>query len=469
LILPRRWAIVSAGGRLQDLRPAFRVFPPIAGAAALIATVFAWALVVAQAPGAMFFEGARLITGDGRVIEHSAFVVQDGTFTTVGRQGDVKRSSAALHVDLTGKTVMPALVDVHTHLGYRKGATFAAENFTRENVLDELNRFAYYGVAAVASAGTDRGDLTLRLRDEPDNSHSSALVRTAWRGLAPPGAGPNPPMRDAPYGVSTEEEARRDVRELAARRVDFVKIWVDDRNGTVPKLSPVLSRAIIDEAHLHNLRVFAHIATLADAKDLLRSGVDGFLHVVRDRAVDEELLALLKARPRIFFTLTLFGASLTTDNASPAWLDESAIRERVSPDVIAQLKDSMASRTPVAIAAAREEFHRLARNVAALNTAGVPLALGTDVGGASAGGMFGWTEHIELEHMVAAGLTPAQAIAAATRTAAGILRLDDLGTIAAGRSASFIVLDANPLERIANTRRIARVYLRGVEVRRNRK
>jgi len=447
------------------------VFESIARAAALIAVWCACALV-AQAPRtdarAVVFDGARLITGDGRVIERSAFVVQDGTFTSVGRQGEVKPPPGATHVDLAGKTVMPALVDVHTHLGYRKGATFAAENFTRENVLDELNRFAYYGVAAVASAGTDRGDLTLRLRDDPDVPHSGALVRTAWRGLAPPGAGPNPPMRDAPYGVSTEEEARRDVRELAAKRVDFVKIWVDDRNGTVAKLSPVLYRAIIDEAHTHNLRVFAHIATLADAKDLLRSGVDGFLHVVRDRAVDEELLALLKARAQIFLTLTLFGPSLTTDNAAPAWLDETAIREGVSPDVIAQLKESMASRTPAAIEIAREEFQRLARNVATLNTAGVPLALGTDVGGASAGGMFGWTEHIELEHMVAAGLTPAQAIAAATRTAAGILRLDDLGTIAAGRSASFIVLDANPLERIANTRRIARVYLRGVEVRRNR-
>ena len=281
--------------------------------AALGAALYAWP-PVGQAPrptaNAVLFEGARLIAGDGNpAIERSAFVVQNGAFASVGRQGELKPPPGAARVDLTGKTVMPALIDVHTHLGYRQGATFRAENFTRETVVDELNRLAYYGIAAVGSAGTDRGDLTLRLRDEP---LPGALVRTAWRGLAPPEAGPNPPMRDAPYGVSTEEEARKDVRELAARKADFVKIWVDDRNGTVPKLSPVLYRAIIDEAHRNNLRVFAHMATLADAKDLLRAGIDGFLHAVRDRDVDDELLRLLKERPKVFFTLTLFAPRLNT-------------------------------------------------------------------------------------------------------------------------------------------------------------
>ena len=217
------------------------------------------------------------------------------------------------------------------------------------------------------------------------------------------------------------------MRELAARKVDFVKIWVDDRNGTLPKLSPLLYRAIIDEAHRNKLRVFAHIAALADAKDLLRAGIDGFLHAVRDREVDEELLQLLKERPGVFFTPTLFAPRLNTYDAVPAWLKEPSIREGVSADVIEQLGNALTSRSPEAVAAGREEWARLARNVARLNAAGVRIALGTDVGGASAGGMFGWTEHVELEHMVAAGLTPAAAIDAATRTAAGILRLDRLG------------------------------------------
>jgi imidazolonepropionase-like amidohydrolase len=393
----------------------------------LLVTGLACALT-AQAPRpgarAVVFEGARLIVGDGRVIDRATFLVYSGKFSSVGPQGQMTAPSDATRVDLTGKTVMPALVDAHTHLGYRKGATFLAENFTRDTLQDELEQFASYGVGAVASAGTDRGDLTLTLRDESAASHHGVLVRTAWRGLAPPDAGPNPPMRAAPYGVSTEDEARRDVRELAAKKADFVKIWVDDRNGTVPKLGPALYRAIIDEAHKNNLRVFAHIATLADVKDLLRSGIDGFLHVMRDRPVDDELLKLLAERPQVFFTMTLFGPS--------------------------QAKG--------------EDWPRLLQNIGRLNAAGVRLALGTDVGGASAGGRFGWTEHAELEHMVTAGLTPAQAIAAATRTAADVLRLPEMGTIANGKSASFIVLDANPLEQISNTQRIARVYLHGEEV-----
>ena len=400
-----------------------------ARATALAAACFA-ASLAAQGPRpngpATVFDGARLIAGDGRVIERSTFIVEGGMFANVGAQGEVTVPAGAARVDLTGKTVMPALVDAHTHLGYRKDGTFLAENFTPETLQYELEQFASYGVAAVASAGTDRGDLTLLLRDEPAARHGGVVVRTAWRGLAPPDAGPNPPMRAAPYGVSTDEEARRDVRELAAKKADFVKIWVDDRNGSVPKLSPPLYRAIIDEAHKHNLRVFAHIATLDDAKDLLRSGVDGFLHVMRDRPVDDEVLRLLAERPQVFFTMTLFGPS--------------------------QAKG--------------DDWPRLLQNIGRLNSAGVRLALGTDVGGASAGGRFGWTEHAELEHMVTAGLTPAQAIAAATRTAAEVLRLTDLGTIAAGKSASFLVLEGNPLERISNTQRIARVYLQGHEVRR---
>src|SRR5690606_28536662 len=99
--------------------------------------------------------------------------------------------------------------------------------------------------------------------------------------------------------VTSEDEARRAVQELAERRVDLVKIWVDDRNGQYEKLSPALYGAIIDEAHRHGLRVTAHIFALEDAKGLLRAGVDAFAHGVRDRDVDEAFMTMIAERPDV--------------------------------------------------------------------------------------------------------------------------------------------------------------------------
>jgi imidazolonepropionase-like amidohydrolase len=401
-----------------------------------------------------------LITGDDRApIQNAAFVVQNGRFTRVGRKGARPAPAGAAQVDLSGKTVIPALVDAHVHLGYRNGTTFTAANYTDDNLVDELDRFSYYGVAAVLEAGTGRGILPFQIRERV---HSGVRLLTAGRGLAMPNAGPGVPMRDAPYGVTTEAEARRDVRELAARHPDIIKIWVDDRNGTVEKLKPTLYRAIIDEAHKHGLRVMAHIAALEDAKGLLRSGVDGFGHVVRDKDIDEELLAMLRERPRVFFVETLWGERNAIYGANPPWLDEPLLRATLSAEEIKLLTDGFST------AGSTEAARRLLRNVAALNRAGVRLGLGTDTGGVTGGGYFGLASLVELELLVRAGLTASQAIVAATRTSAAIVGVDALGTIAEGKSAAFIVLDANPLDDIANTRKISAVYLDGVAVDRDR-
>jgi len=434
--------------------------------ALVVARPFEGRVIGQRGPRATVYEGARLIDGSGgAAIEDSAFVVADGRFTQIGRRRELQAPVDALHVDLAGKTVMPALVDAHAHLGYRKGTTFTADNFTRENILDQLNRFAYWGVSGVLSTGTDIGDLIFQIRNAANAPGAKGpLVRTAWRGIAPPDAGPFPPMRAAPFGVKTEAEARADVRELAARKVDFVKIWVDDRNGTLPKLSPAIYKAIIDDAHKNGLRVIAHVVTLADVKDLLRAGIDGFAHLFRDHEADAEVIALLKARPKVFFMLTLWAPRLAAATERPSWLDDPALRESASADQIRQFGEPFAGRTPQSVAAAREEWNNLQKNVAALGNAGVKLVLGTDVGGNTGGPLLGWTEHIELDNMVAAGMTPAAAIAAATRGSADALRLTELGTITAGRRADFIVLDANPLADITNSRKISKVYQRGAQI-----
>jgi imidazolonepropionase-like amidohydrolase len=408
------------------------------------------------------FEGARLITGDsGPPIETSAFVVEGNRITAVGRRGAMTIPPDAARVDLSGKTVIPALIDAHVHMGYRKGLTFGPENYTRENLLDILNRFAYYGVAAILETGTARGDLAYQLRAEMP---PGALFRTAGRGFGMPNAGPGGPMRDSAYGVTKEAEVRADVQELAAKKVDMIKIWVDDRNGTVEKLKPNLYRAIIDEAHKHNIRVLAHIVDLADVKDLLRAGVDGFAHMIRDKDVDDELFALLKARPNVFFEQTLWGERRAIYASRPAWLDEPLLRETFSSKEIELLGEEFSgnSDNPQAAQRARAMGQVNLRNTARLNAAGVTLAVGTDSGGVTGEQFFGLGTHIEMElEVTRAGLTPMQALVAGTRTPAQILGLDQLGTIAPGKSADFIVLNANPLDNIANTRKINKVYLRG--------
>ena len=231
-------------------------------------------------------------------------------------------------------------------------------------------------------------------------------------------------MRDAPYGVTGEAEARQDVQALAASRPDMIKIWVDDRGGTVEKLKPDLYRAIIAEAHRRGIRVMAHIAALEDAKDLLRAGVDGFGHVVRDKDIDQEFLAMLRERPDVFFVETLWGERNAIYGSKPIWLGEPLLRGTLSDGEMKLLTDGFSA------PASTESAQRLLRNVALLNRAGVKLALGTDTGGVTGGGYFGLASLVELELLTKAGLTASQAIVAATRTSAAILGLDALGTVA---------------------------------------
>jgi imidazolonepropionase-like amidohydrolase len=415
----------------------------------------------AQPPPTTVFDGARLITGDGRSLENGTLVVENGRISAIGPRASVTVPRGAVRVDLTGRTVMPALVNAHVHLGYQRGATFAADSYTRDTIVDQLNRYAVAGVAAVLSLGTDPGALPLELRAEQrDGRLGGALFRMAGRGLAPPGAGPaNAAMRPSAHGITTEAEARAAVREEAARGADVIKVWVDDRNGTVAKLTIALARAIIDEAHARKLRTIAHIFYLDDAKELARAGIDAFAHLPRDREADDELVALMRER-RVTIVPNMSISENGTYAAPPEWLGDPLFERLTTADERGRIRASFASRTPEAAERATRTYRGMERSVAKMNAAGVGIAFGTDAG-AVRDHVHAFTDHRELHNMVRAGLTPMQAIVAATNTSAGLVGLADHGTLAPGQSASFIVLDANPLDDIRHTRRIRDVYLRG--------
>jgi imidazolonepropionase-like amidohydrolase len=246
------------------------------------------------------------------------------------------------------------------------------------------------------------------------------------------------------------------VRELESRGVTFVKIWVDDREGAVPKLAPNVYRAIISEAHANGMQVLAHLSrtsALADSKDLFRAGIDGFVHTVRDVDVDAEYLALVKAHPR-----TWIGPNIPSPGRTMDEID--LLAETVPAGQITRLRKAAEARM---VSDGRPDplFELHCRNLRKVHEAGMVIGMGTDGTGD------GFGAHEQLNSYTKCGMTPAEALVAATGTNARLLGLNRLGLMAAGKEASFNVLDADPLVDITNTRLIDKVYLRGVEVDRN--
>ena len=360
-------------------------------------------------------------------------------------------------MDLTGKTVIPALVSAHMHVGLLDGSDFGPQVYTRDKIVEHLQRYAYYGVAAVFTAGTDVGPLSFAIRDE--RPPQAARLLTAGRGMAAPDGGPGfAAIANTSFPITTAEDGRQRVREVAAQGALAVKIWVDDRGGRVKKLTPDLYRPIIEEAHAQGLMALAHVYYLKDAHELVDAGIDGFLHPVRDAVMDDGLIARMKAQ-NIFLAANIGGSHRATLADLP---ESSAARlsETVPAGVVTAYRAALRARDPEG----RRHRPRHLRPDGAEPDAGwrppaspsrwaaIPASPTPGTAGPST---------TRLATMAAPGMSPAQVIVASTSVPARLLKLDDLGNVAAGKSADFVVLDANPLDDIANTERIAAVYLRG--------
>jgi imidazolonepropionase-like amidohydrolase len=384
-------------------------------------------LVLNAQPAVTVFENGRVIVGDGKVIESASVLVTGDRITQVGPASSIKAPAGATRVSLAGKTVMPGIVDTHVHT-----------STTAPELENDLRQRARFGIGAALSMGLDGNDVafTQRARTVP----GLARIFTAGRGITAPEKG----RTEVPFWITTPEEGRKGVQENAAKKVDIIKIWVDDRDGKFPKLTPPLYGAVIDEAHKQKLRVTAHIFSLEDAKGLLKAGVDSFAHGIRDRDMDDEAVALLKARPAFVLIPNMPDRGVAADYS---WL-----KGQIPDGDLQKIQAAATDRPQVAATWAIQ-----GRNLKKMSDAGVKITVGTD-------GNTPWAPHVEMADMVAAGMTPAQVIVAATRNGAEFLRIPNTGTIENGQIADLLVLDANPLDDITNTRKISAVYLRGAAV-----
>ncbi|TMB40909.1 MAG: amidohydrolase family protein [Deltaproteobacteria bacterium] len=430
----------------------------------------ALSLLMSQAAFAevVVLQGATLIDGTGRPpLKNAVLVIDAGRISAVGPADKVKAPPGARALDLKGRTIIPGLINAHGHVGLVVGGQSRADGYTRENVQTQLLQYERYGVTSVLTLGLNR-DLVYDVRDEQRRGTvPGATLFTAGRGIGvPDGAPPVPSAPDQVYRPRTPEEAVANVEEAAARKPDYFKIWVDDVFGKFPKMDPAVFKAAIDAAHRHSIKVASHVFYLGDAKAVITSGVDALAHSVRDQPVDDELVAMMKKRGTFYVATLNVDASFSAFADDPALLDDPFLTAALPPDSVQQFR-SPEYRAKVAadpnVPKARAALENGMRNLKTLHARGVHIAFGTD-SGANPVRIQGWGEHRELELMVKAGLSPMDALVAATRGSATMLGISDRGTLEKGKRADLLVLAGNPLDDIRNTRKLVSVWHDGREI-----
>jgi imidazolonepropionase-like amidohydrolase len=418
---------------------------------------------VAAGPKVLVLTGFTLIDGtDRNPMPEMAMTIEAGHITWLGPIDQLAMPDNANTVDLSGKYVAPGFLDLHVHIGNTDEHALSQDKalYSKDSVYKSLSTYAAYGVTSVLVMGTD-GDLIFNLRADADHQHPAmAKVFTAGQGIVfKDGYGGVPGLN---HQVANVEEAQREVDAQAAKGVDVIKLWLDDELGSMPKMPPEISKAVIDAAHRHNLRTLGHIFYLEDAKRLAGQGIDGFVHLVRDLPVDDELIRVMKDRGIWQMGTLSREAALVAHGTEATYLKDPFFTRAVAADLVAQLSDPERQKK-IATGPHYQEYKKFLENSLSnykrLADAGVKYAMGTDSG--PPGRFAGYSAHWELELMVQAGFTPQQALIAATSRAAEFLGKSDIGTVAIGNWADIVVMDANPLENIRNTRKLHSIYVGG--------
>jgi imidazolonepropionase-like amidohydrolase len=439
-----------------------RLVPVIAAiiAAAIVAGA---AGLAAQPRPVTILEGATVIDGvSAAPIRNAVVEIVGERIGRIGAAGSFAIPANATRVNLAGRTVMPGIINAHRHLFYGSPLADDPRNMRAGTIAQNARRLLYYGVTHVLSLGLDGPAMDDYRREQAAGRTVGTFVLTAGLGSSAKNGWQASKEIHRP---TTAEEGRAAVRAEVARHVDAIKFWLDDDHGKLPKLTPDIYGAIIDEAHKNHLPVYCHMFTLADAKALMRRGLDVFAHSVRDQEVDDEFIALARQH-KVVQIPTLVGHAQNIMYAQrPAYLDDPGVAALYPRSLIEYLGGAEKQRKVAddpATPAARREFAIAEKNLRRIAAAGIPIAYGTDLGG-----LYGPDDHRELALMVESGMTPMQTIQAATIGAAKLLRLDAaVGSLRPGKRADLIVLSADPLSDIRNTTKIEAVWVKGARVNR---
>jgi imidazolonepropionase-like amidohydrolase len=417
----------------------------------------------AFAQQSVLIKNVTLIDGTGKpAVKKTDILIQDDRIVEIGQN---IQSAASKTLDLTGKTIVPSFISAHTHVGTLKGTTSKAENYTRENILRQLKHYQQYGINSVLVMGTDRPLIfESGLRDSTVAGQlSGARLFSAGYGFNIPDPNPGSWM-NLLFRPESPDQVPAMMSKLAALKPTTVKMWVDDHGGKAAKMKPDIYSKIISEAHRHNLTVTAHLFYVDDTKKLLNAGLNIIGHSIRDKQADKELLDLMKAKNVVYIpTLTLDHFSYIYAD-QPEWMQTDFFRKSLEPGVWEMLTDpayqSRLKKSPD-YEKKKKDAQIALQNLKTIFDHGITVALGTD-SGAFPERAQGFAEHYEMELMAAAGIKPIDVIKISTLNAAKAMKIDkDYGSLQSGKKADFVVLDADPLTDIKNTRKINAVWKDG--------